>query len=62
MSARVRFNRFIIVGGVKASYAPLMVATTESSEVTISDKNIKVHSNFAILGHLGAGIEIGKRR
>jgi hypothetical protein len=61
-AARVRFNRFIIVGGIKASYAPFMVATTRSSEVTISDMNVKVYSNFAIQGHIGAGIEIGKRR
>ena len=59
---RLRFNRFLIVGGVKASAIPSPTIISTSSELIGKgfDK-VNGQSAISVKWHIGFGIEIGER-
>ena len=59
--ARLRFNRFLIVGGLKTTFMPSPTIISASSVLTSDMGDVTAKPAFSIKGHLGFGIEIGER-
>ena len=59
---RLRFNRFLIVGGIKALFLPFPeIISTSSALFGQNMGEVTAKPAFSVKGHLGFGIEIGER-
>ena len=62
LSTRLRFNRFLIVGGVKTTVMPFPKIISASSKLIEEHMgDVNPQAAFSVKGHIGFGIEIGER-